>query len=308
MERWALGMQDLNDLYFFAQVVDHQGFAPAGRALGVPKSTLSRRISVLEEQLGVRLIHRSTRRFSVTEIGQSYYSHCKAMLIEAEAAQQSIDLNRSEPQGIVRITCPVALLHARLGQMLADFMAETPRVTIHLEATNRVVDLVGEGIDVAIRVRPPPLKDSDLVMKILGERNWCLVASPALLEKFGVPLMPADLTTLPSLDFGPPRGEHVWQLEGPHGAAATVRHTPRFVTDDMIALRQAAVAGAGVVQLPAMMVSDEIKGGVLVRLTPEWVPKGGIIHAVFPSRRGQLPSVRKLIDYLAMRFEQVDET
>ncbi|MFM0209783.1 LysR family transcriptional regulator [Paraburkholderia sediminicola] len=300
-------MQDLNDLYFFAQVVDYQGFAPAGRALGIPKSTLSRRIALLEAQLGVRLIQRSTRRFSVTEIGQSYYSHCKAMLIEAEAAQQAIDLNRSEPQGIVRVTCPVALLHARVGVILADFMAQTPRVTVHLEATNRVVDVVGEGIDVAIRVRPPPLKDSDLVMKVLGERNWCLVASPALLQQHGVPAVPADLAALPSLDFGPPHGEHAWQLEGPEGAVATIRHTPRFVTDDMIALRQAAVAGAGVAQLPVMLVSDELKLGTLTRITPAWVPKGGIIHAVFPSRRGLLPSVRTLIDFLAMRFEQIDE-
>ncbi|MFM0164933.1 LysR family transcriptional regulator [Paraburkholderia sediminicola] len=299
-------MRDLNDLYFFAQVVEYQGFAPAGRALGMPKSTLSRRIAVLEEHLGVRLIQRSTRRFTVTEIGQSYYTHCKAMLVEAEAAQQAIDLNRSEPQGVVRLTCPVALLHARIGVMLAAFMAETPRVTVHLEATNRTVDVIGEGIDVAIRVRPPPLKDSDLVMKVLGERSWCLVARPSLLQQHGVPVVPADLSVLPSLDFGPPHGDHVWHLEGPEGSAA-VHHTPRFVTDDMIALRQAAVAGAGIVQLPVMMVCDELASGALVKLIPAWLPKSGIIHAVFPSRRGLLPSVRKLIDFLAGQFGEIEE-
>jgi DNA-binding transcriptional LysR family regulator len=299
-------MRDLNDLYFFAQVVEYQGFAPAGRALGMPKSTLSRRIAVLEEHLGVRLIQRSTRRFTVTEIGQSYYTHCKAMLVEAEAAQQAIELNRSEPQGVVRLTCPVALLHARIGVMLAAFMAETPRVTVHLEATNRTVDVIGEGIDVAIRVRPPPLKDSDLVMKVLGERSWCLVARPSLLQQHGVPVVPADLAVLPSLDFGPPHGDHVWHLEGPEGSAA-VHHTPRFVTDDMIALRQAAVAGAGIVQLPVMMVCDELASGALVKLIPAWLPKSGIIHAVFPSRRGLLPSVRKLIDFLAGQFGEIEE-
>jgi DNA-binding transcriptional LysR family regulator len=299
-------MRDLNDLYFFAQVVEYLGFAPAGRALGMPKSTLSRRIAVLEEHLGVRLIQRSTRRFTVTEIGQSYYTHCKAMLVEAEAAQQAIDLNRSEPQGVVRLTCPVALLHARIGVMLAAFMAETPRVTVHLEATNRTVDVIGEGIDVAIRVRPPPLKDSDLVMKVLGERSWCLVARPSLLQQHGVPVVPADLAVLPSLDFGPPHGDHVWHLEGPEGSAA-VHHTPRFVTDDMIALRQAAVAGAGIVQLPVMMVCDELASGALVKLIPAWLPKSGIIHAVFPSRRGLLPSVRKLIDFLAGQFGEIEE-
>lgn len=300
-------MQDLNDLYFFAQVVDHQGFAPAGRALGMPKSTLSRRIALLEEQLGVRLIQRSTRRFSVTEIGQRYYSHCKAMLVEAEAAQQAVDLNRSEPQGVVRVTCPVGILHARIGSMLADFLAATPRVIVHLEATNRVVDVIGEGIDVAIRVRPPPLKDSDLVMKVLGERSWCLLASPSLLQRYGAPVVPADLASMPSLDFGPAVAEHVWQLDGPDGQLATIRHTPRFVTDDMIALKQAAVAGAGVVQLPVMMTTDELKLGHLVKVIPSWKPKSGIIHAMFPSRRGLLPSVRALIDFLATRFRKIDE-
>ncbi|MGU7782765.1 LysR family transcriptional regulator [Burkholderia sp. PU8-34] len=300
-------MQDLNDLYFFVQVVEYKGFAPASRALGVPKSTLSRRIATLERQLGVRLVHRSTRQFSTTEIGQRYFQHCKAMLVEAEAAQQAIDQMRAEPQGIVRLTCPVALLHARIGAVLAQFMAELPRVTIHLEATNRVVDVVGEGIDVAIRVRPPPLKDSDLAMRVLGERAWCLVASPALLRQSGAVATPDDLQRLPTLDFGPPLAQHVWLLDGPDGAQATVRHVPRFVTDDMTALREAAVAGAGIVQLPIMMMTDALRRGELVRVLPEWSPKSGIIHAVFPSRRGLLPSVRALIDFLADSFARIDE-
>ncbi|MXN77060.1 LysR family transcriptional regulator [Burkholderia sp. 4701] len=300
-------MQDLNDLYFFVQVVEYKGFAPAGRVLGVPKSTLSRRIAALEKQLGVRLVHRSTRQFSITEIGQRYYAHCKAMLVEAEAAQQAIDQVRAEPRGVVRLTCPVAMLHACIGAMLAEFMARTPRVTIHLEATNRAVDVVGEGIDVAIRVRPPPLKDSDLVMRVLGERPWCLVASPSLVRRFGDVATPADLADWPSLDFGPPQPQHAWLLDGPDGAQATLRHTPRFVTDDMIALREAAAAGAGVVPLPVMMMSDELRRGELVRVLPGWAPKGGIIHAVFPSRRGLLPSVRSLLDFLAERFAALDD-
>ncbi|CAN0627075.1 LysR family transcriptional regulator [Burkholderia multivorans] len=299
-------MPDLNDLYYFAQVVDNKGFAPAGRTLGVPKSTLSRRIAALEKQLGVRLVQRSTRQFSITDIGQRYYNHCKAMLVEADAAQQAIDQTRAEPQGVVRLTCPVAMLHASIGMMLAEFMALTPRVTVHLEATNRIVDVVGEGVDVAIRVRPPPLKDSDLVLRVFGERAWCLVASPALVLQHEC-AAPADLAGWPTLDFGPPQLQHTWQLGGPDGAEVALRHTPRFVTDDMISLRQAAVAGAGVVQLPMMMVRDELRRAELVHVLPEWSPKSGIIHAVFPSRRGLLPSVRALLDFLAERFERIDE-
>jgi DNA-binding transcriptional LysR family regulator len=223
-------MKDLNDLYYYVQVVDHGGFAPAGRALGMPKSKLSRRIAQLEERLGTRLIQRSTRRFAVTEIGQTYYGHCKAMLVEADAADEAIALTHAEPRGIVRMTCPVALLDARIADMLAAFMAAYPRVEIHLEETNRRVDVVGEGIDVAIRVRPPPLEDSDLVMRMLAERGQCLVACPQLLTG-GIPQVPADLAGLPSMDLGPPQHEHVWHLIGPDGTQAAIRHRPRLAPD-----------------------------------------------------------------------------
>lgn len=298
-------MHDLNDLYYFAHVVEHGGFAPAGRALGVPKSKLSRRIALLEERLGVRLLQRSTRRFSVTEVGQDYYRHCKAMLVEAEAAQEAIEFTRAEPRGIVRLTCPVALLHSHVGAMLTEFMARYPNVGVHLQATNRRVDVIGEGLDLALRVRFPPLEDSDLVMKVLGESPQRLVASPSFLQKYPGLLVPADLHGLPSLDLGPPHREHAWELHGPDASTATVRHDPCLVTDDMMALRLAAVAGVGVVQLPTLMLCDELRQGSLVELLPQWVPRSGIIHAVFPSRRGLLPSIRKLVDHLAERFTHI---
>lgn len=299
-------MKDLNDLYYFVQVVDHRGFAPAGRALGMPKSKLSRRIALLEERLGTRLIQRSTRRFAVTETGQTYYGHCKAMLVEADAADEAIALTHAEPCGIVRMTCPVALLDARIADMLAAFMVANPRVEIHLEETNRRVDVVGEGIDVAIRVRPPPIEDSDLVMRVLAERGQCLVASPRLLAN-GVPEVPADLAGLPSMDLGLPAHEHVWNLIGPDGTQAAIRHQPRLITRGMLALRAAAVAGVGVAQLPSMMVREQIERGELVRVIPGWAPQREIIHVVFASRRGLLPAVRALVDFLAERFQALDE-
>jgi DNA-binding transcriptional LysR family regulator len=300
-------MLDLNDLYYFAQVVEHGGFAPAGRALGVPKSKLSRRIALLEERLGARLIQRSTRHFSVTESGQTFLAHCKAMLVEAEAAQEAIEVTRSEPRGIVRMVCPVALLDAVVAPMLADFMIEHPRVDVHLEATNRRVDVIGEGIDIALRVRPPPLQDSDLVLRTLAERSQCLVASPALVERVGAAHGPADLSRFPSLDLGVPQNEHVWHLFGPDGAQARVRHQPRLITRGMLALRAAAAAGVGIVQLPTMMLTGALARGELVRVIPDWRPQHEIVHAVFASRRGLLPSVRALIDHLVDRFNALDE-
>ena len=300
-------MQDLNDLYFYAQVVEHGGFAPAGRALGQPKSKLSRRIALLEDRLGVRLIQRSSRRFSVTEIGQTYYAHCKAMLVEAEAAQDSVAMTRSDPCGVVRLSCPVALLHTRVGTMLADFMAQNPRVVLHLEATNRRVDVIAEGFDLAIRVRYPPLEDSELVLKVLAQRSQCLVTSPALLQRLGTVAVPAELHRLPTLDLGPPRPDHVWRLIGPEGAEAEIHHRPRLVTDDMVALRTAALAGVGIVQLPTLVVIDEIQAGRLAQVLQGWAPKKHIIHAVYPSKRGLLPAVRALLDFLALRFDALHE-
>src|SRR5574337_313663 len=228
----------------------------------------------LEERLGVRLLQRSTRHFSVTEVGQSYYQHCKAMLVEAEAAQEAVEMTRAEPRGVVRMSCPVALLHAHVGRMLAEFMAAHPHVTVQLEATNRSVSPLSDGIDLAIRVRPPPLPDSELVLRVLSDRGQSLVVSPALLAAHGTPAGPAGLADFPSLSLGPPQDEHIWTLFGPGGAKAEIRHHPRLITSDMVALRRAALAG---------------------------------IHVVYPSRRGLLPAVRGLIDYLAQAFAEVDE-
>ena len=300
-------MLDLNDLYYFAAVVDHGGFAPAGRALGLPKSKLSRRIALLEERLGTKLILRSTRSFAVTELGRGYYAHCRAMLTEAEAAEESIAMAHAEPRGVIRMSCPVALLASRIGEMLAGFLARYPRVELHLEETNRKVDVIAEGIDLAVRVRPPPLEDSELVMRVLSDRGQCLVASPGLLEQLGLPAGPADLARFPSMDLGQPQDEHRWVLKGPDGASAEIRHQPRYVTRAMLALKAAAVAGVGIVQLPRMMVSEEFQRGELVPVLSGWEPRREIIHVVFASRRGQLPAVRLLIDYLVERFAALVE-
>ncbi|MFO1188838.1 MAG: LysR family transcriptional regulator [Alphaproteobacteria bacterium] len=297
-------MQDLNDLYLFTQVVEHSGFAAAGRAVGIPKSKLSRRVGELEARLGVRLIQRSTRRFAVTEIGQEYYRHCVAMLVEAEAAQDVIDRSRAEPQGTVRVSCPPALICFQIGDMIARFMAANPRVTVHLESTSRRVDLISDGIDVAIRVRFPPIEETDHVMRVLGESKQRLVASPSCLRQLKGPAVPASLSELPSVGFGPAHREHVWQLMGPEGATASVAYTPRLVTDDIAQLRSATLAGVGVAQLPTMAIEQDIADGVLVDILPDWRPKAGVVHAVFASRRGLLPAVRSLIDHLAREFIQ----
>lgn len=290
-------MRDLNDFEYFVQVVKHGGFSAAGRATGLQKSLLSRRIGLLEDRLHTRLIQRSSRHFSVTETGHRFYQHCLAMLAEADAAEHSVAQLQAEPCGQVRLSCPVALLTFQFGALLARFMRDYPAVTLQLESTNRQVDVLKEGFDLAIRVRFPPLPPSDLVMRTLDTSTQCLVAAPALVPH--ALASPADLNGLPSLDFKTHPGTHSWLLENKQGQTATVFHEPRLATDDMAVLREAALIGSGIVQLPTMMIWQDIEAGRLVQVLPGWHPRAGIIHAVFPSRRGLVPAVRALLDFLA---------
>lgn len=290
-------MKDLNDLYYFAKIVEHGGFSAAARALGLPKSSLSRRLKQLEDRLGARLLNRSSRRFAVTEVGRDYYEHCRAMLVEAEAAEQVVASLHASPRGVVRVSCPTALLNFQFSALITQFMVTYPGVEIHLDATNRHVDVLAEAVDIAIRVRFPPLASTDLVMRKLDISTQCLVGSPALIPR---PLLSLEaLSGLPSLGLGPFQQDHHWQLEGPEGKTTAISHRPRLIVSDMTTLREAALAGLGIVQLPVIMVWRDIEAGRLIHVLPQWRPRAGIVHAVFPSRRGLLPAVRALLDYLA---------
>lgn len=299
-------MDDLNSYQYFVHVVDHGGFSAAARSLGTTKSRLSRRIGQLEDHLGVRLLQRSTRRFSLTEAGRAFYEHAKAMVIEADAATSAIRQRQTEPRGVVRISCPETLLELRVGNMLAEFLATCPLVELHLDASNRRVDVIGEGIDIALRVRPPPLEDSDLVLRVLGHDQQRLVASPRLFQTHPKPEVPEHLASLPSLVLAAPQPRHTWHLLGPTGENMVIPHQPRLVTRGMSLLRAAALAGVGVVQLPDMLVQEDLARGDLLELVPRWSPPREVIHAVYPSRRGMLPVVRSLLDHLLTKFRDLE--
>ncbi|EQM68333.1 LysR substrate-binding domain-containing protein [Pseudomonas tohonis] len=299
-------MEDLNTLYYFTQVVEHGGFAPAGRALDMPKSKLSRRIAQLEERLGVRLIHRTSRHCSLTEIGQEYYQRCVAMRVEAEGAAEVIERNRSEPRGLVRIACPTTLLNSWVGPMLTRYMLKYPLVELFIESTNRRVDLLHEGFDIALRVRFPPLENTDMVMKVLADSTQCLVGRPDFLTRLPAGFAPEELGRLPSLHWGGAQRDYQWELFGPDGARLTITHRPRMVTDDLMALRNGVLGGVGIAHLPRVAVREDLANGTLVEMLPGFSPKCGIVHAIFPSRRGLLPSVRSLIDFLGEEFAGSD--
>ena len=294
--------QDLNNLYFFARVVDFGSFTAAAEALGLQTSKLSRRVGALENELGVRLLNRTTRRLSLTEAGKTFHGHCVALIAEAAAAKDAINQTLSAPRGIVRVSCPTGLLQGGVAKILAGYLGAHPQVRIALEATNRRVDVVDEGIDIAIRVRVPPLEDSDLAMRSFGGSPMILVASPALVAAHGQPQALTDIERMPTLSMGTVGNEHSWHFVDADSKPAELTHTPCLSTDDLFTLRQAALHGVGVACLPALVVADDLSGGALVRLLPSLSSRSGVVHAVFPSRRGMVPAVRTLLDFLSEGF------
>lgn len=291
-------MQDLNDMLFFAEVAERGSFAQAGRALGVPKSRLSRRVAELEERLGVRLLHRSTRKLSLTEVGALYLRHCLAMRSEALAAGEVVQRLSVAPRGTVRVTCPVTLAQSVVGDVVPRFLLEHPQVRVEMEVSNRVVDPVEEAVDVALRVRPTLQDSGSLVVKQLGNSQSMLVASPELLARQGIPSAPSDLARLDSMAMSAPDGRTMVTLHGPDGSQFSWQHLPRYVADDLETLLRAAQAGVGVALLPGYMCRPALDAGRLVRVLPDWSPPVGIVHAVFASRRGLVPAVRAFLDHL----------
>jgi DNA-binding transcriptional LysR family regulator len=292
-------MADLNDYIYFAEVVAHGGFAPAGRALRQPKSKLSRRVAGLEARLGVRLIERSTRRFRVTDVGQAFYERCRAIMLEAEQAEALVAQAQAEPYGRVRFSCPTGLVET-LSSSLPVFLARYPKVRLQVLATDRAVDLIAERIDVALRIRTALTSDAMLTMRSLGRSRRILVASPALANRVGADI--AALAALPTLSSRDDSGEIEWKLEGPGGAARVIAHEPRMTCGDFAAVRVAATAGMGVALLPDHSCREALTSGGLVRLFPDWQGQEGIVHLVFTTRRGLPPAVRAFIDHLVATF------
>ncbi|MEO8780071.1 MAG: LysR substrate-binding domain-containing protein, partial [Rhodanobacter sp.] len=295
-------LQDLNDLYFFAAVVEHGGFSAAGRALNVPKSRLSKRVAQLEERLGVRLLQRTTRRFVVTEVGGRFYGHCRAVLEEAQAAQDAVDELRAEPHGTVRISCPTSLAQTLVAQVLPDFLAQCPKVQVRLMTTDRRVDVIGEGIDVAIRVRAKLDTDAAFVIRSFGSSRVIPVAAPALLDSVGRPTTPEQLARLQALSMYEHDGAQTWELVDAEDHHAHVEMQARLICGDFAVLLESARRGMGVAMLPEWVVAPLLEDGQLEPALPGWGTAQGIMHFIYPSRRGLLPGVRALIDFLAERL------
>jgi DNA-binding transcriptional LysR family regulator len=298
-------MRDLNDMLYFAEVVDRGGFAAAGRALGIPKSRLSRRVAELETRLGVRLLQRTTRKLSLTDAGEQYHRHCVAMREQADAAEEAVAVVHGEPRGTIRVTVPVTLAQISVGPALPAFLQMLPQLRVEMQVTNRVVDLVSEGIDVALRVRPTIEDSGSLVVKQLSKTYGWLLASPALLEREGRPQGVEDLARLSTVAMSASDGRASWRLEGPGGRSFDWQSRPQHTVDDLQALKYLVQQGVGISVLPDYMCARDVREGRLEHVMPGWVPGPAIVHAVFPSRRGMVPAVRRFLDFLG---ETLNET
>ncbi len=291
-------MQDLNDMLYFAEVVDCGGFAAASRRLGLPKSKLSRRVAELEVRLGVRLLQRTTRKLSLTDVGALYLRHCNAVREEAQAAQEAVEHIQTEPRGTIRVACPLTLALSTIGPLVPVFMARYPQVRIDMRVSNRAVDLIEEGVDIALRVRPTLEDSASLVAKNFGISRTLLVASPRQLQRQWKPSTPEGLVGLDTIAMSAVDGKAYWVLRGPQGASYTLHHQPRYCADDLATLRFAVLGGVGMCFMPEYMCEEDIRAGNMVEVLPGWSPTQGIFHAVYPTRRGMVPAIRAFLDFL----------
>jgi len=292
---------DLNDFFYYVRVVDRGGFTAASRTLRIPKSTLSHRIQQLETDLGVRLLNRTSRQFGMTDAGEEFYRHAVVMLGEAELAETAVRHRLNEPTGTLRCTAAVATMQFAVRDILTEFLVSYPKVNVVAHATDRNVDIVGENYDVAIRAHSDPLPDSTLVQRTLTPAPWFLFAGSAYLDANKAPHTPQDLQSHPSLFMMRTGVAPAWRLR--HSSRAkdevVMRLTPRLLSDDMIGLKHAAIAGLGVVALPGYVCREEVRSGALRRVLPAWLAGDSTITALIPYRQGLLPSVRVFMDHLA---------
>lgn len=291
-------MLNLKDVYFFVQVVDRKGFSAAADSLDVHKSTLSLRIKELESFLGVRLINRSSRQFLLTEVGTEFYGHAVDLLQRAQAAEEAMRKRLTEPGGTIRITSPMEISQYLLREVLPVFLDKYPKVSIQESATDRFVDIVGEGFDLAIRGHSTRLADSDLVQRPLARAPWYLFASPGYARKTPLPQQPEQLESHAILSIAK-KGASRWQLLGPEGQAVSVPTHARYQANNLISLKEAACASLGIAALPAYMCRAEVAAGDLVRVLPDWMVSDARLTALIPTRAGIPPAVRALVDFLS---------
>ncbi|KAA8735606.1 LysR family transcriptional regulator [Acinetobacter qingfengensis] len=293
-----------DDFYCFAIVVEYGGFSAAERATEIPKSKLSRRIYNLEQYLGVRLIHRNSRQFSVTDMGLKIYDQAKIMLNAAQTAQEIVNKLSESPRGTVKVSTPTDIAQKQLAKVLPKFLQMYPEINIQLLVSNRRYDVINEGIDVALRVRSQLDNDTGLIVRRFAKVEQHLCASQAYLNQYGTPEHPDELAKHRMLSMTEHTLQHDLELISPMGHSQKFKIEPHVVGLNLMMLHQLAKQNCGIVLLPDTIIGDSIQSGELITVLPEWHAPRGIFHMVYPSRQGILPAVKVFIDFLVEEFTE----
>jgi DNA-binding transcriptional LysR family regulator len=287
----------------FVRVVELGGFSAAARVLGMSKSSVSKRVSALEDRLGAQLLLRTTRHLTLTDAGQAFHDRAVRILAETEDAEAAVSRLQAAPRGVLRVNAPVSFGVAHLGPLLPDFLARHPDLSVDLVLNDRVVDLVDEGFDVAIRIAP--LAESSLVARRLCVSRRVLVASPGYVARHGAPRRPEEVVDHPCLLYAYLLRGGEWRLRDGTGAEAVLRvERPVLRANNGDVLCQAAVGGLGIAMMPTFIVGGDLAAGRLVRLLADWEDASGAIHAVWPHGRFTAPKVRAFVDFLVAAFRR----
>src|SRR5262245_57570955 len=285
---------DLNQMLVFSRVVQAGSFSAAAKALGMPKSTVSRKVSELEERLDARLLNRTTRKLSLTDVGRTYYDYAARIAGEIENAERAVSSLQDTPRGLLRVTAPINA--GWLATIVSAYLKRYPEVRLDMYCTGRRVDLVEEGFDLGIRAGA--LADSTLIARNLGTANWFLVAAPAYLKKRGRPRAPDDLKNHDCLIFSPESASTVNLRLQRGDESAQIALSPRLLVSDMPVLSGAALAGLGIAQLPAFSCVDDLRARRLERILRDWTFPPTPVHVVYPSTRQISPKVKTFIDHV----------
>ncbi|EGI77120.1 LysR family transcriptional regulator [Hylemonella gracilis] len=293
-------MDRLHAMQVFVRVVETGSFSKTAREFATTQPTVTKLVAALEESLRVRLLNRNTRGISVTESGALYYEKCKNIVRDAEEADNSVRLQQTQAQGLLRIGTSVAFGRRVITPLALDFMAKHPQVQLDLSFEDRYTDLVAQGIDVAVRMGK--LADSTLGARFLTTNPWVLVASPKYLRKQGMPKKASELSEHPALIYSSVLGDDVWRMTSPKGEAVTVPVAGRLRSNNLSAVLAAARNGYGIAAMPRYVASESLKSGHVVEVLQGHVLPEQEIHAVFPSPKLVPGKVMAFIAYLQSRL------
>jgi DNA-binding transcriptional LysR family regulator len=297
-------MDRVTSLSIFVKVVEGSSFAAAARHFGLSPAMVSKHIVSLEERLGARLLNRTTRQVSPTEIGREFYERSTRILADLDEAEQAASALQATPKGLLRLNGPLSFGIRHLAPAIVDYLAACPEAAIDVTLSDRVVDLVDEGFDLAIRIAR--LADSSLIARRIAPCRIVACAAPAYLKKHGAPRRPADLTAHNCLGYSYAALRSEWRFTGPDGAES-VRIAGRLNANNGDVLRLAALRGEGIVIQPTFLIGDDLASGELVSILPGFVPDELVIQAVYPHSRHLSVKVRSFIDFLVARFGQDPE-